>query len=60
MIEPAQGEGGVTVASAPFMEKLRALCTERKLLLIFDEVQTGIGRTGTMFGYQHFGVPGIG
>jgi len=56
MIEPIQGEGGVTVASRTFMEQLRALCTQRKILLIFDEVQTGIGRTGTMFGYQHFGV----
>lgn len=56
MIEPIQGEGGVTVASKTFMEQLRALCSERKILLIFDEVQTGIGRTGTMFAYQHFGV----
>ncbi|MEC4675092.1 MAG: acetylornithine transaminase [Nitrospirota bacterium] len=56
MIEPIQGEGGVTVASRTFMEQLRALCTQRKVLLIFDEVQTGIGRTGTMFAYQHFDV----
>ena len=56
LIEPIQGEGGVTVASRTFMEQLRVLCTERKVLLIFDEVQTGIGRTGTMFAYQHFDV----
>lgn len=56
MLEPIQGEGGVTVASGTYMEQLRALCTEREILLIFDEVQTGIGRTGNMFAYQHFGI----
>ena len=56
MVEPIQGEGGVTVASRTFLEQLRDLCTNRKILLIFDEVQTGIGRTGTMFAYQHFDV----
>jgi len=56
LIEPVQGEGGVTVASRTFMERLRALCTEHQILLIFDEIQTGIGRTGTMFAYQHFGI----
>ncbi len=56
MIEPVQGEGGVIVATGTFIEQLRDLCTKRQILLIFDEVQTGIGRTGTMFAYQHFGI----
>ncbi|ADB17347.1 acetylornithine and succinylornithine aminotransferase [Pirellula staleyi DSM 6068] len=56
MIEPIQGEGGVKIPSKEFLEGLRKLCDERGLLLIFDEVQTGCGRTGQWFGYQHFGV----
>lgn len=56
MIEPIQGEGGVRIPSKAFLEGLRKLCDERGLLLIFDEVQTGCGRTGQWFGYQHFGV----
>lgn len=56
MVEPIQGEGGVAPASQPFMKELRALCTERQILLVFDEIQTGIGRTGTMFAYEHYGV----
>lgn len=56
MLEPVQGEGGVNVPDQAFLEALRDLCDERKLLLIFDEVQTGIGRLGTWFGYQSFGV----
>ncbi|MBI1348743.1 acetylornithine/succinylornithine family transaminase [bacterium] len=56
MLEPVQGEGGVNVPDQEFLEALRQLCDERNLLLIFDEVQTGIGRLGTWFGYQSFGV----
>lgn len=56
MIEPIQGEGGVQIPSREFLAGLRALCDEHNLLLIFDEVQTGCGRTGEWFAYQHFGV----
>lgn len=56
MIEPVQGEGGVRIPDAGFLQGLRALCDEHGLLLIFDEVQTGMGRTGTWFGYQQSGV----
>ena len=56
MIEPIQGEGGVNIPQEGFLEGLRALCDEHDLLLIFDEVQTGCGRTGEWFAYQHFGV----
>jgi predicted acetylornithine/succinylornithine family transaminase len=56
MLEPIQGEGGVNIASDEFLHGLRRLCDERGLLLIFDEVQTGIGRTGHWFGYQVSGV----
>lgn len=56
MIEPIQGEGGVRMPPAGFLQGLRQLCDERKLLLIFDEVQTGCGRTGEWFGYQYFNV----
>jgi len=56
MLEPVQGEAGVHPATAAFLQGLRALCDEHGLLLIFDEVQTGIGRLGSLFGYQHFGV----
>ena len=56
MLEPVQGEGGVNLATAEFMRGLRALCDEHKLLLICDEVQTGVGRLGTLYGYQHYGV----
>jgi len=56
MLEPVQGESGVHPATPAFLQGLRALCDEQGLLLIFDEVQTGIGRLGTLFGYQHFGV----
>lgn len=56
MIEPVQGEGGIRVASAEYLRGVRRLCDERGLLLIFDEVQTGIGRTGRLFAYEHFGV----
>ncbi|SOE46235.1 acetylornithine transaminase [Orrella dioscoreae] len=56
MLEPVQGEAGVIPASVEFMQGLRALTAERGLLLIVDEVQTGMGRTGTMFAYQHYGI----
>ena len=56
MLEPVQGEGGVNCATPEFMQGLRALCDKHKLLLICDEVQTGMGRLGTLFGYQHYGV----
>ncbi|MCI1747612.1 MAG: aspartate aminotransferase family protein [Acidipropionibacterium sp.] len=56
MIEPVQGEGGVNPATPEFIEGLRALCDEKGLLLIFDEVQTGWGRTGTIFAWQGYGV----
>lgn len=56
MIEPIQGEGGIVVASPGYFVTLRRLCDERGILLIMDEVQTGMGRTGEYFAYQHFGV----
>jgi acetylornithine/N-succinyldiaminopimelate aminotransferase len=56
MLELIQGEGGVNVADKDFILNLRKICDEKKLLLIIDEVQTGIGRTGKMFSYQHYGV----
>ncbi|MDT8399948.1 MAG: acetylornithine/succinylornithine family transaminase [Pseudomonadales bacterium] len=56
MLEPVQGEGGVNVATSGFMQALRALCDEHDILLILDEVQTGMGRTGKLFGYQHYGI----
>ncbi|MDX3907338.1 MAG: acetylornithine transaminase [Pigmentiphaga sp.] len=56
MLEPVQGEGGVIPASKEFMQNLRKLADARKLLLIVDEVQTGMGRTGTMFGYEQSGI----
>ena len=56
MIEPIQGEGGVNIPSVKFMKEVRQLCDERDILLIFDEVQVGMGRTGKLFAYEHFGV----
>jgi acetylornithine/N-succinyldiaminopimelate aminotransferase len=56
MLEPVQGESGVQPATTAFLQGLRALCDQHGLLLVFDEVQTGVGRLGTLFGYQHFGV----
>ncbi|MFN0052300.1 MAG: aspartate aminotransferase family protein [Planctomycetales bacterium] len=57
LIEPVQGEGGVNIPRDDFLAGLRKLCDEQGLLLIFDEVQTGMGRTGTWFGYQQWNVP---
>ena len=56
LIEPVQGEGGVRVVSHAFLRSLRELCDRHGLLLVFDEVQTGVGRTGDLFAYQHTGV----
>jgi len=56
LIEPLQGEGGIRSAPPQFFRELRALCDEHGLLLVFDEVQTGIGRIGELFGYQKLGV----
>ncbi|MDA1015538.1 MAG: aspartate aminotransferase family protein [Planctomycetota bacterium] len=56
LLEPVQGEGGVNIATDEFLVGLRRLCDEHGLLLIFDEVQTGMGRTGTWFGYQQTSV----
>ncbi len=53
MLEPIQGEAGVWPATDAFLRELRALTTARGLLLIVDEIQTGIGRTGKLFHYQH-------
>lgn len=54
--EPVQGEGGVNIIDTDYAKVLRSLCDERDVLLICDEVQTGIGRTGKMFGFEHFGI----
>ena len=56
LVEPIQGEGGVRVASNQFLRELRELADQNGALLIFDEVQTGMGRTGDLFAYQHTGV----
>lgn len=56
MIEPVQGEGGIRIPPAGYLQGLRELANEHKLLLIFDEVQSGCGRTGRWFAYQHSGV----
>ncbi len=56
LIEPIQGEGGINVGDQSFFELLRSKCTNNKVLLIFDEVQTGMGRTGTLWGYEQLGI----
>jgi len=56
MIEPIQGEGGVNVATVDYIKKLRDLCSRDNILLIFDEIQTGMGRTGKLFCYEHYGI----
>ena len=55
MLEPVQGEGGVNVPAPDYFKQVRAWCDENELLLIVDEVQTGMGRLGTLFGYEQFG-----
>ena len=56
MLEPIQGEGGIRVADAKYLAAVRKLCTEKNILLILDEVQSGMGRTGRMFSYQNSGI----
>lgn len=56
MLEPVQGEGGLIPATEEFLKKIRTLCDEKGILLIFDEVQCGMGRTGTMYAWQRYGV----
>ncbi len=56
MLEPIQGEGGVRVPSENYFKEVRRLCDDNGILLILDEVQTGIGRTGALFAYEHFGI----
>jgi len=56
LLEPIQGEGGVHVPGDRYLKDVRQLCDERGLLLILDEVQTGCGRTGTLWGHEHFGI----
>ncbi len=56
LIEPIQGEGGIKVCEPSFLRALRELCDERGMLLVFDEVQSGVGRTGKLFAYELYGV----
>ncbi|MFP8442158.1 aspartate aminotransferase family protein [Citrobacter braakii] len=56
IVEPVQGEGGVVPATNAFLQGLRELCDRHNALLIFDEVQTGVGRTGELYAYMHYGV----
>ena len=56
MLEPLQAEGGVNISDEDFLQKVRDWCDEKGMLLILDEVQTGIGRLGTLFGYQLYGI----
>jgi acetylornithine/N-succinyldiaminopimelate aminotransferase len=56
MLEPVQGEGGVNVAKRDYLIGIKNLCLDRNLLLIFDEIQCGMGRTGQLFAYEHYGV----
>ncbi len=56
MVEPIQGEGGINIATAEYLRAIRRLCDENGAVMILDEVQTGVGRTGKWFAYQHFDV----
>ncbi|MEW6142675.1 MAG: aspartate aminotransferase family protein [Chloroflexota bacterium] len=56
MLEPIQGEGGVNMPASDYLKKVRTWCSEKGILLILDEVQTGLGRIGTLFGYQQYGI----
>jgi acetylornithine/succinyldiaminopimelate/putrescine aminotransferase len=56
MVEPIQGEGGVNIPDNDYLKKLRRLCNDEGILLVFDEVQTGMGRTGKLFAYEHYGI----
>ena len=56
LVEPVQGEGGVRPAGAEFMQGLRRLCDDKDLMLVLDEVQCGVGRTGKLYAYEHYGI----
>ena len=56
MLEPIQGEGGICCPDPDYLKKVRALCDERGVLMILDEIQTGMGRTGRLFAHEHYGV----
>jgi len=56
LLEPIQGEGGIRPADLEYLQKVRRLCSDADILLIFDEIQCGLGRTGSLFAYQHFGI----
>ena len=56
ILEPIQGEGGINMASPEFLEGVRRICDEEGILLLFDEIQCGMGRTGEMFAWQYYGV----
>ncbi|MFC0685539.1 aspartate aminotransferase family protein [Novosphingobium clariflavum] len=56
LVEPIQGEGGIRIASQAFLEGLRALCDEHDLMLVLDEVQSGVGRAGTLYAYEQYGI----
>jgi acetylornithine aminotransferase len=57
LIEPIQGEGGVRCPDPGYLKAVRQVCDDAGILLIFDEIQTGMGRTGRLFAYEHFGIP---
>ncbi len=56
IVEPVQGEGGVNAAEEKFLKQLKAVCTEKDILLIFDEIQCGMARTGKLFAYEHYAI----
>jgi acetylornithine aminotransferase len=56
LLEPIQGEGGVCLPDADYLKGVRRLCAEKHLLLVLDEIQTGLGRTGRLFAHEHFGI----
>jgi acetylornithine/N-succinyldiaminopimelate aminotransferase len=56
MVEPIQGEGGVITSEIAYIKALRDICNEKKIILIFDEIQTGLCRTGKLFCYEHYGI----
>ncbi|HEY0313855.1 MAG TPA: aspartate aminotransferase family protein [Allosphingosinicella sp.] len=56
LVEPVQGEGGIRPASPEFLRGLRRICDENDLMLVFDEVQCGVARTGTLYAYEHYGI----
>ncbi len=56
LLEPIQGEGGINMPDETYLQQVRQLCDEKEVLLILDEIQTGVGRTGTMFAYEQYGI----